>query len=70
MAARFCTRSLRGLFNARRNDCSGFARVVASELSVTLHGLANEVIELSRRRGLDPFYQMALRHQKSCMTAR
>jgi len=30
-------------FEAHANDCSGFARAVAGELEVQLHGLANEI---------------------------
>src|SRR5690348_16177684 len=32
-------------FDAHANDCSGFARAVASRLAVTLSGLANDIVE-------------------------
>ena len=32
-------------FAAHANDCSGFARAVASQLGVTLSGLANEMVD-------------------------
>ena len=35
-------------FSAHANDCSGFARAVASQLRVTLSGLANEIIDTIR----------------------
>lgn len=35
-------------FNAHANDCSGFARAVASELGAQLHGLANEIVDTIR----------------------
>src|SRR5690349_7779140 len=35
-------------FDAHANDCSGFARAVASRLAVTLTGLANDIGETIR----------------------
>src|SRR6516225_1976220 len=35
-------------FEAHANDCSGFARAVAGELEVQLHGLANEIVDTIR----------------------
>src|SRR5271166_2193044 len=35
-------------FEAHKSDCSGFARSVAAELKVALHGLANEIVDTIR----------------------
>jgi hypothetical protein len=35
-------------FDAHANDCSGFARAVASRLAVTLTGLANGIVDTIR----------------------
>ena len=38
-------------FAANANDCSGFARAVASQLGVTLTGLANDIVDTLRGGG-------------------
>jgi hypothetical protein len=38
-------------FAAHADDCSGFARAVASQLGVTLIGLANEIVDTIRSGG-------------------
>ena len=35
-------------FDTHANDCSGFARAVASQLGVQLRGLANEIVDAIR----------------------
>jgi len=36
-------------FEAHKSDCSGFARAVADELSVTLEGLADQIVDTLRK---------------------
>ncbi|SRR5260221_10437419 len=38
-------------FAANANDCSGFARAVASQVGVTLTGLANDIVDTLRGGG-------------------
>jgi hypothetical protein len=38
-------------FAANANDCSGFARAVASQVGVTLNGLANDIVDTLRGGG-------------------
>jgi len=35
-------------FEAHKDDCSGFARAVAGQLKIPLHGLANEIVDTIR----------------------
>jgi len=35
-------------FPAHANDCSGFAKAVANQVGVALHGLANEIVDTVR----------------------
>jgi hypothetical protein len=35
-------------FEAQKGDCGAFARAVAGELGVPLHGLANEIVQVLR----------------------
>ena len=48
MAKRSVREVCEACFNAHQNDCSGFAKVVASELGVPLHGLADEIVDTLR----------------------
>jgi hypothetical protein len=38
-------------FEAHQNDCSGFVRAVAAALSVTIDGLANDIVDKIRAGG-------------------
>lgn len=35
-------------FDAQKGDCSGFARTVAAQLGVNLHGLADQIVDTLR----------------------